>query len=337
MTPQLPRIDRKLLRNAATPEAVERVWQRLENEAPLARTPRALSAWSLALASVTFAAGLVLGVQWNGSGEVGAQASPEPPLNLAPAGGQIAPQVIPSVAPRATTPRAVKRLRREEFVKASAHPEPRGEVPAAMAAPSAPSAADAGPPEWMQLANLGDYTSALQSLETEGGFDEVLNHASADRLMAAVDVARATGQKGRALQALRQVLEQFGGSPEAPLAAWTLGNMLEQAGDQVGAAAAFAWYQRLSPRGDFAEDAVVRQLEALVKLGQTDEARRLAKSYESEFPESLRLRELGADPNEATKAPAGVGVPGAPGATDAAAAGADAQPVPTELRETEAR
>lgn len=300
MTSQLPRIDPTLLKNVGAQAAVERIWQRLENEAPLASYSRGSRVWALALASVTFAAGLWLGMQLNGNRhEVpSAQVAAEPATRLWPVSGAVKESAAIARSEPAAAGRGAKRAAASGVSKTT-RLAPLGseqaEVPLPAPGPTASTNASGGlgSPEWMRLANLGDYVSALRAVEEEGGFDQLLATATADRLMAAVDVARATGQKGRALQALRRVLGQFSGSPEAPLAAWTLGNMLEQAGDQVGAAAAFAQYQRLSPQGDFAEDAVVRQLEALITKGQADEARRLAKSYEAEFPESLRLRELG--------------------------------------------
>ncbi len=299
MKSQLPRIDPSLLKNAAAQAAVERIWQRLENEAPLARYSRGPRVWSIALASATFAAGLWLGVHLNRHEIPSAQVVAEPASRLWAVSGAVKESAAAAPGDQAAAARGAKRTAASRVSK-STRLAPLGseqaEVPEPPPGPTAAAmptgSGGLGSPEWMRLANLGDYVSALRAVEEEGGFDQLLATAAADRLMAAVDVARATGQKGRALQALRKVLGEFSGSPEAPLAAWTLGNMLEQAGDPVGAAAAFARYQRLSPQGDFAEDAVVRQLEALITKGQADEARRLAKSYEAEFPESLRLREL---------------------------------------------
>ena len=41
------------------------------------------------------------------------------------------------------------------------------------------------------------------------------------------------------MRALRRVLEAYVSAPEAPIAAWTLGNLLEQSGDRAGAADAY--------------------------------------------------------------------------------------------------
>lgn len=325
MRPQLPRIDPKSLKNFATSEAVERVWQRLENEVPRGRLVRSPVVGWLALASVTFAAGVWFGTHLKASPIGPVQVAAEPSLRWAPAAG---PTVERTASSLGTSNHALARtpLRRSHPPAMLKGPDVlavENVAPGAEQLPAVATFREAEPPDWMRLANLGEYQRAREALERDGGFDAVLNSATADKLMAAVDVARATGQKGRALQALRLVLEQFSASPEAPLAAWTLGNMLEQAGDQVGAASAYAWYQRLSPRGDFAEDAVVRQVEALIGQGQTDEAQRLAKSYGAEFPESLRLRELSEQLERAATA-SGV-VPEVPGKPSTEAEGESTQ------------
>ncbi len=337
MKSQLPRIDRSLLKNAGAQAAVERIWQRLENDAPLARYSRGPRVWSIALASATFATGLWLGVHLNKQEIPSAQVVAEPASRLWPVSGAVKESAPVAPGDRPAGTRGAKRAAAFGVSKTS-RSLPLGreqmEVPEPSTGPTASASATSlgASPEWMRLANLGDYVSALRAVEEEGGFDQLLATATADRLMAAVDVARATGQKGRALQALRKVLGEFSGSPEAPLAAWTLGNMLEQAGDPVGAAAAFAQYQRLSPQGDFAEDAVVRQLEALITKGQADEARRLAKSYEAEFPESLRLREL-SEQLQQPRAPtpgAASGAPVEPGPGSVGGQVAPAAAVPVE-------
>jgi outer membrane protein assembly factor BamD (BamD/ComL family) len=148
------------------------------------------------------------------------------------------------------------------------------------------------PPGWLTFADRGEYDRALHALEEQGGFDAVLYGSSADELMILVDIARATGNRGRAVQALRRVTQQFPGDPNAPIATMMLGKMLMQAGDQRGAAEAFSLYRRLSPQGDFAEDALANHFEAALEQGDMERARMLAKQYESDFPDGRSLEEI---------------------------------------------
>jgi hypothetical protein len=120
----------------------------------------------------------------------------------------------------------------------------------------------------------------------------VLGGASASQLMALVDLARASGSREHAVSALRRVVEVYRSAPEAPLAAWTLGNVLDQAGDQAGAAEAFALYRRLSPGGDFAEDALAHEVARAFALGDLELSARLVAQYENEFPNGPRLEEF---------------------------------------------
>jgi len=167
------------------------------------------------------------------------------------------------------------------------------EVPVAptAAAPIARAAAPS-PAAWLQLADRGDYERAYHALEEFGGFDLVLSKASADELMVLVDVARATGNRGRAIQALRRVTESFVSDPNAPIAAMTLGRMLMQAGDRKGASDAFSLYRRLSPEGDFAEDALASDIQAAVEEGNWERAQTLAKQYETDFPDGRHLEQI---------------------------------------------
>jgi len=118
-----------------------------------------------------------------------------------------------------------------------------------------------------------------------------MSHASPSELMSLVDIARASGERGQAISALRQVLAHAE-APEAPLAAWTLGNLLDQAGDQPGAAQAFALYRRLSPTGDFAEDAAARQVDVALREGNLELVTQLVEDYARDFPHGRRLSEF---------------------------------------------
>jgi TolA-binding protein len=147
-------------------------------------------------------------------------------------------------------------------------------------------------PLWQLAAQQGEYQTALGELEASGGFDAVAAQADADQLMYLADVARATGFKQRAVMAWRRVISQHASDPQASLAAWSLGNMLEQSGDQLGAAEAFAAYRGLSPQGDFAEDALVREIRMAAAQQNAQLANRLAAQYDQAFPNGRRAQEI---------------------------------------------
>jgi hypothetical protein len=71
--------------------------------------------------------------------------------------------------------------------------------------------------------------------------------------------------------------------------------MLAQAGDQVGASEAFSLYRRLSPSGDFAQDALGHEVDAAFARGALELSTRLVAQYENEFPHGPRLDELRAE------------------------------------------
>jgi hypothetical protein len=289
-----PEIPQAALRNHAHPEQVERVWRRLELD--VARPERSRSAvflWAPALAAAIFGLGVVTGSRLQSpSVEVAAVAEPRAPLPLPGAGPAAEPAVRTAeqrdtpIQKRAHTPRT----------------QPTGEAtvtdlseiygePSAVTA-SEPITAPAGPAEWERLAETGDFRAANEALEREGGFDQVSARANAGQLLELADIARASGRRDQAAQALKRLLSAYVSAPEAPLAAWTLGNLLEQAGDRAGAADAYATYRRLSPTGDFAEDAAARQVDAALSQGNLELGTRAMEEYAQNFPKGRRMAEL---------------------------------------------
>jgi TolA-binding protein len=164
------------------------------------------------------------------------------------------------------------------------------EEPAPPADEKPPAAAAA--PGWQVLAGQLDYEAARKALDGEGGFEAALAQAAPEQLMILHDIARATGDRAQALRALQRVVERFPDDPNAPIAAWSLGNLLEASGNRAGAALAYSRYRSLSPQGDFAEDALARQVQVAVEQGDLPQARRLAAQYEQDFPNGRHIDEL---------------------------------------------
>ncbi len=109
-------------------------------------------------------------------------------------------------------------------------------------------------------------------------------------LLLAADSARLAGDPERGVALLESLLRQHPADPRAPLAAFSLGRLLMmELGRPRQAAAAFAEARRLSPEGPFAEDALAREVEAWHRVGQGDEARRLAREYLRLYPGGRRV------------------------------------------------
>lgn len=289
------------LRDAASPAAVERVWQRLEESIDTrparARRGRGWS-WGVAASLLAFGGGL-----WTGRQSSEPVAFTAQPLSAEPlqAGAPLlvdpvwewredaahTPERARSHEPR--SPRAVRRGRSNPVSPEVelAEPEHLEGVPEPEGVVRPPES-----PQWQRLANGGEYEAAWFELAQLGGFENVLSRSTPEQLMLLADVARATGQRQRAIAALRRVVSDFGDDPVAPLAAWSLGTLLERAGDERGAARAFAAYRALSPEGDFAEDALVRQIESAVQRRERELAHELLAQYERDFPQGGRRSEV---------------------------------------------
>lgn len=282
-------IPAELLREPTPDDRVERIWQRLESDLKVSRRrERPSLGYTFVFALTTFALGVFVGSRFlNGPEAPLATLEAEPlarPLPAAapsshPAAQQ---QVTSQEAPRAHPGRHPVAARRVD-VEETPLPEPP-----AVASPPQPS-------EWQRLADEGQYSQALMALETSGGFDAVLRDATAEQLMSLVDVARATGQRERAIVALRRIVSEHGADPNAPVAAWMLGNELAKVNDLAGAEQAFAMYRALSPNGDFAEDALGRQIDMAQAQGNLEHARILAGQYMKEFPDGPRSADIQAE------------------------------------------
>jgi len=289
---RLPEIPQTALRDYDASEQSVAVWRRLKSELrgykPRERRSPLLWLSAPALAAVLFGSGVFVGARF-----IRPQALPfvqaEPRRQALPAAGPVPAKN--AAEPEASLPE-VKALptHARRAARLSAPPSaPLSYGSLDTSAYAAPTQAPA--PEWPRLVEIGDFSGARRALDRQGGFDVAMSHASPSELMSLVDIARASGERGQAISALRQVLAHPE-APEAPLAAWTLGNLLDQAGDQPGAAQAFALYRRLSPTGDFAEDAAARQVDVALAEGNLELVTQLAADYARDFPHGRRLSEF---------------------------------------------
>ena len=296
----LPEIPKSALRDYDASEQQAAVWRRLKSELR-ARPPReprsSLSwVWAPALAAVLFGSGVFVGARFiRPQALPNVQAEPQP--RAVPASAPVAPQN--SALPASPEVNKALPSRRRLATSGAASAAPLSYAPNDGSSYAAATPAPA--PDWQRLVEVGDFAAASRALDRQGGFDVAIAHATPAELLSLVDIARASGERGQAVSALRQVLAHPD-APEAPLAAWTLGNLLDQAGDQPGAAQAFALYRRLSPAGDFAEDAAARQIDVALAGGNVELVTQLVEEYARDFPHGRRLtefrraeRELGSD------------------------------------------
>ena len=320
MKSKLRDLPRFPLRDHGTSERVERGWRRLAPElGARAFLARPQTWWAPAALVAVFGAGVFVGARWV-KPDAAPLASAERPALLEPVNEPQAANPTPASVATAR-PRTVTPHRRSVAVA----PVPGIASAPKLVAPTPTTVLPSAPPEWERLAEAGDFVAARAALDAAGGFDAVVRTASAAELMTLVDMARASGSRERAVAALRRVVGVFRAAPEAPLAAWTLGNILDQAGDETGASEAYALYRRLSPGGDFAEDALAREVDAALSQGNLELSARLIAQYENEFPNGRSLEEFRSEfarrSERAQGAPASEGT--AAGDPEAAA-GADA-------------
>lgn len=308
-------IARHALRDHGEPARVDRIWRRLSAQLPEGGKRPTGSTWMSATlvaafgAVAVFGAGVFVGAKWMRP-ELVPTLSAEPPSMPEAAAGPAAPAPQPTESVAKLSPKApVAQNRRGSVTPRSVVAIASSEVD--RVAVEAPPPSAVGAPEWERLAEAGDFDAARAALSAAGGFEAVLSGASAPELMTLVDIGRASGSRDQAVAALRRVLDAFPGAPEAPLAAWTLGNLLEQSGDEAGASEAFTLYRRLSPGGDFAEDALAHEVARALGRGDVELSVRLVTQYENEFPNGPRLPEFRAELAKRVARAAGTEAPAA--------------------------
>jgi transmembrane sensor len=213
------------------------------------------------------------------------------------------------VGPHGSIDLQVGESRRFELHAPPAVPQPSAAEPAAMPPPAAvlqpptDDAADSGEPVnaqrpaartragagrsgWRSLSQSGQYEAAFESLSRSGTVED-----EPAALMDAADAARLSGHAETAVRYLTRVARSHRKSKVAPLAAFTLGRVyLEELGQPDRAAEAFALAQELAPAGSMAQDALAREVEALSKAGNAQQAFVRAQKYLSRYPNGRRLR-----------------------------------------------
>jgi transmembrane sensor len=159
-------------------------------------------------------------------------------------------------------------------------------------APTAPSGDAANQPReasagWRELAHGGKHRRAYEVL-APGDFRDVRDEPG--DLLLASDVARLSHHSKEAAGLLRRLLAGHSRDPRAPSAAFTLGWVLmNELGRPREAAAAFARAEALAPRGNLAEDAVARAVEAWVRAGELGRARAEVERYRKSYPQGRHL------------------------------------------------
>jgi hypothetical protein len=291
---RVPSIPNAALRDHGGSERIDRIWKRIQPD--LVDGARGLprlspSVWVPAALAATFVMGIFVGARWvrpDNTANVGPERAlaPEPAPRPAQATGRTN---TPTEAPRAPETRKARPLGdpiEPADVENLAPPE---------VLPPVTQGAPAGPPEWEKLADDERYKEARAAVEADGGFSALLGSASSPQLMTLADIARKTGSRDQAIAAWRRIVEAFPAAAEAPNAAWALGRQLEDLGDAKGAADAYELYRRLSPGGDFAEDALASKVDSALAKGNLDELARLVTQYENGFPNGSRLEEFRAE------------------------------------------
>jgi hypothetical protein len=147
----------------------------------------------------------------------------------------------------------------------------------------APVAADIS---WSTLIKQGDFQGVLSDAE-QRGLARTLETASASDLNLLADAARYVRRADVARRTLLAERERFPRSASAREAAFFLGGLAEDEPGVTSAKAALEWYEQYmadSPHGNYAAQALGRQMIIVHKLQGAGAARPIASKYLEQFP-----------------------------------------------------
>jgi hypothetical protein len=151
-------------------------------------------------------------------------------------------------------------------------------------APTAPSTLRPEPnsgnaQNWLGFASKGKYREALQAAEKQG-FSELCASLPENDLVTLANSARFSGNSARAHQALNALRQRFAGRPGGELAALYLARTAEDLDKKP--AEAVRWLRVFlseSPHGDLAAGARANLMGLLLRSGDTEGARGVARDY----------------------------------------------------------
>lgn len=187
-------------------------------------------------------------------------------------------------------------LRLPSLVESAAEAAPlTGGGREATSAPAAPASAEAAvtaraqldaqaPPTWDALLAKGQFAEVVREAETLG-IDNVTERRSVSDLKALGQAARYVGQRALSLRVFSALRERNRGTDAARQAAFFIGRLQEEQGNQADALRWLSTYVAEAPRGVYAAEAYGRRLSLTERLRGSAAALPLAREYLERFPE----------------------------------------------------
>ena len=187
---------------------------------------------------------------------------------------------LPSVADNLVQKRSAADRQANEPAAELAPPEPAVDA----AAPSRAAHDARLPPAWDALVAKGQFADVVHEAETLG-IDSVTERRGASDLKALGQAARYVGQRALSLRAFSALRERNRGTDAARQAAFFLGRLQEEQGNQAEALRWLNTYVAEAPRGVYAAEAYGRRLSLTERLRGKAQAQPLAREYLERFPE----------------------------------------------------
>jgi hypothetical protein len=164
----------------------------------------------------------------------------------------------------------------------AARPDKESEVDLKASRASSDLRAPLAAKSWSRRLARGDFEAVVEAAEHQG-IDSVLTRGSLGQLSALADAARYTRRARLAGRALLAERERFPDTSEGREAAFFLGNLAEDGGDQPGAVSWYGRYLREDSSGTYAAQSLGRKM-LIESDGGGPAARTDAGDYLKRFP-----------------------------------------------------
>jgi hypothetical protein len=227
-------------------------------------------------------------------------AGPIEPLTAAASSAAEPAHAEQDSAEEAAQPRASNRTQRARSARAARSAQrraSRAERRAARSAEREESGSDADSESSVQLANAsfadlvraGAFEQVVEAA-TQAGLAQTLERNSAEDVRALADAARYLHRTELAVRSLTVLRARFPGSHHSPAAAFLLGRTYENAEQPQAARRFYELYERESPNGEFAAEALAGRMRVAASSDGAAAGRALAQQYLERYPRGVHAK-----------------------------------------------
>lgn len=150
-------------------------------------------------------------------------------------------------------------------------------------------AGDVASASYADLVRAGAFEQVVTAA-TQAGLAQTLEHDSAENVRALADAARYLHRTELAVRSLTVLRTRFPGTHHSAAAAFLLGRTYENAEQPAAARRFYELYERESPSGEFAAEALAGRMRTVASLEGASAGRAIAEQYLERYPRGVHAK-----------------------------------------------